>query len=219
MTGQEYEYAAARYLRWHGYHQVRVTRASGDYGVDLTCSRRGRKYAVQCKYYTHPVGLPAVQQAVAGKAQYGCDSAMVITNTTLTRSARQLAQSNEVLVLEQVQPRASLPRPVRGLLLMMLALAWMAGLHLLGSRAWRMTGCFPVAWPLTTEWLYTAAVLVSPLLLWLLKAIAMTLFWRISLRRTIRREERFRQQQENERLDLDACVTAAAALGMQTMPP
>lgn len=88
MTGQDYEFAAARYLRWHGYYAVRVTKASGDYGVDITCTRHSIRYAVQCKYYTKPVGLSAVQQAVAGKAQYGCEAAMVVTNNVLTKAAR-----------------------------------------------------------------------------------------------------------------------------------
>ena len=142
MTGQDYEYAAARYLRWHGYHRVRVTRASGDYGVDILCTRRGSRYAVQCKYYTHPVGLSAVQQAVAGKAQYGCDSAMVITNAALTKAARELAESNQVTVLEHIQPGLRLPRWLGRLMRLVLALLWLAGVYLTGRMAYETVG-----WP------------------------------------------------------------------------
>ncbi len=64
MTGHEYEYLVAEYLRQHGYSRVTVTKGSGDYGVDVIAHKRGKKYAVQCKYYSEPVSLPAVQEAV-----------------------------------------------------------------------------------------------------------------------------------------------------------
>ncbi len=79
-----------------------VTKASGDYGVDVVASKHGKKYAVQCKYYSNPVGITAVQQAVAGMAMYGCNSAMVVTNSTFTAQARTLAGRNHVILLEKI---------------------------------------------------------------------------------------------------------------------
>ena len=60
--------------------------------MDITARRRGHKYAVQCKFYSHPVGVSAVQQVVGGMAYYDCDRAMVITNNTFTRQAKELAR-------------------------------------------------------------------------------------------------------------------------------
>lgn len=102
MTGHDYEYLVARYLRNNGYTNVKVTKGSGDYGVDVVAHKRGKKYAVQCKHYTGPVGLSAVQEAVAGKAMYKCDSAMVVTNSTFTNAARDLAKANNVVLIEKV---------------------------------------------------------------------------------------------------------------------
>lgn len=102
MTGHDYEYLVARYLRNNGYTGVKVTKGSGDYGVDVVAHKRGKKYAVQCKHYTGPVGLSAVQEAVAGKAMYKCDSAMVVTNSTFTNAARDLAKANNVVLIENV---------------------------------------------------------------------------------------------------------------------
>lgn len=102
MTGHEYEYLVAKYLRQHGYSRVEVTKGSGDYGVDVTAYKRGKKYAVQCKYYSEPVSLPAVQEAVAGKAVYNCDFAMVVTNSTFTPNATELAKKNGVILLSGV---------------------------------------------------------------------------------------------------------------------
>lgn len=103
MTGLEYEHVVARYLQNNGYTNVIVTQASGDYGIDVIAYKDGYKYAIQCKYYTGSVSLEAVQEAVAGKAMYDCDRAMVVTNSTFTKSARQLAQANGVILLDNVQ--------------------------------------------------------------------------------------------------------------------
>jgi restriction system protein len=71
--------------------------------VDITARRRGHKYAVQCKFYSHPVGVSAVQQVVGGMAYYGCDRAMVITNNTFTRQAKELAERNDVELLDNIR--------------------------------------------------------------------------------------------------------------------
>lgn len=102
MDGHDYEYLVARYLKGHGYTGAKVTKASGDYGVDVTAHKGGHKFAVQCKYYSKPVGISAVQEAVAGKAYYGCDAAMVVTNNTFTKAAQDLAKANGVILLEGV---------------------------------------------------------------------------------------------------------------------
>jgi HJR/Mrr/RecB family endonuclease len=103
-NGHEYERAVARYLRRNGYWAVKVTGGSGgDYGVDIT-ARKGllRKYAVQCKRYSSPVGVRAVQEVVGGMRVYNCNRAMVVTNNTYTRQARVLAEENGVILKERV---------------------------------------------------------------------------------------------------------------------
>ena len=114
MNPYSYEYSVAAFLQNNGYKNVRVTKASGDYGVDITAVKGKKKYAVQCKYYSNPVGLSAVQEVVAGKSMYGCDSAMVITNNTFTQPARNLAAQNGVELLEYVWgSKAKYRRPLR----------------------------------------------------------------------------------------------------------
>ena len=102
MTGLEYEKVVANYLRNCGYKNVKVTKGSGDYGIDVIAYKSGLKYAVQCKYYSSPVGLSAVQEAFAGKAMYGCNCAMVVTNSTFTKAAHELAKVNNVTLVENV---------------------------------------------------------------------------------------------------------------------
>lgn len=110
MTGHEYEYAVANYLREQGYYDVEVTQASGDYGIDVLARKGGHRYAVQCKYYSGTVGISAVQEAVAGMAIYGCDRAMVVTNSTFTKAAKELAEANDVVLLSEISgSQSSLP--------------------------------------------------------------------------------------------------------------
>ena len=103
MNGHDYEYFVADYLRMRGFYGVRVTKASGDFGVDVIARKRGKKYAVQCKYYTGSVGPAAVQQAVAGMVHYGCNAAMVVTNSEFTKAAEILAEENNVKLIPCVK--------------------------------------------------------------------------------------------------------------------
>ena len=101
--GIDYEYKVAKYLRRHGFYDVEVTKASGDYGIDIV-ARKGffDKYAIQCKQYSNPVGVSAVQEAVAGKAVYNCNVAMVVTNSTYTKAAIKLARENNVILKSRI---------------------------------------------------------------------------------------------------------------------
>lgn len=91
MSGVEFEDFVAAILRHSGY-AVTATQVTGDYGVDLVAVRDGVHTAVQCKRQARPVGVGAVQEAVAGRAFHGCTATMVVTNHSFTRAARTLAQ-------------------------------------------------------------------------------------------------------------------------------
>lgn len=104
MDGYKYEQFVAKYLRHSGYSGVNVTQKSGDFGVDILAKKYGTKYAIQCKYYTRPVGISAVQQVAAGMKYYGCQKGMVVTNSTYTEAAKKLASSNGVKLLSHVTP-------------------------------------------------------------------------------------------------------------------
>lgn len=106
MTGQEYEDYVADVLRQQGFCEIERTAVTGDYGVDLIARHGRHRYAVQCKYYSGGVGGFAVQEAVAGMAYYGCEKALVVTNSYLTKNAHALAKANGVDVIEHVDPEA-----------------------------------------------------------------------------------------------------------------
>ena len=77
MNGHKFEYKCARMLRRKGFHHVEVTKKSGDQGVDIIAYKHFSKYAVQCKYYSYPVGNKAVQEVYAGGKYYDCDRCIV----------------------------------------------------------------------------------------------------------------------------------------------
>lgn len=91
MTGLEFEEYAASILKQKGFHSVQVTQGSGDQGIDVFAEKKGLRYAIQVKNYAHPVGNKAVQEAYSGCAYYGCDIPVVLTNSTFTPSAKELA--------------------------------------------------------------------------------------------------------------------------------
>nr|WP_294665236.1 restriction endonuclease [uncultured Blautia sp.] len=96
MNGHKYEYKCARMLRRKGFHHVEVTRKSGDQGVDIIAYKGFSKYAVQCKYYSYPVGNKAVQEVYAGGKYYDCDRCIVMTNSTFTKAAISAANKLDV---------------------------------------------------------------------------------------------------------------------------
>lgn len=129
MDGHQYEYVVADFLKAKGYHGVKVTKGSGDFGVDVIATKHGAKYAVQCKLYSSPVGVSAVQEVVAGKAYYGCTEAMVVTNSTFTAAAEKLAKSNGVILIDGVSPTGShKSKTIRRVLLYLLWLGIAGGI-------------------------------------------------------------------------------------------
>ena len=102
MNGYEYEQYCAEWLKKHGFHHVRVTKASNDQGIDILASKKQKRYGFQCKYYESPVGNDAVQQAFSGAAFYNCDCCGVITNQTFTKSAIALAEETDVILIDSV---------------------------------------------------------------------------------------------------------------------
>ncbi|MCL6633725.1 MAG: restriction endonuclease, partial [Alicyclobacillus herbarius] len=69
-----------------------------DQGVDLIIGKNNETYAVQIKRYTEPVNNSAVQEIASGRMFYNCNYAIVLTNSTFTTSAIELANKINVLL-------------------------------------------------------------------------------------------------------------------------
>jgi restriction endonuclease Mrr len=99
MNGVEFENFMANVFDKKGY-RVQTTPATGDQGVDLLLTIDDCKVAVQLKRYTPPVGNAAVQQAFTGMIYYKAKEAWVITTSSFTKGARDLAKGTGVRLID-----------------------------------------------------------------------------------------------------------------------
>jgi restriction system protein len=100
MSGEDFERYICNVLRKQGYSGIRLTEKY-DYGVDIIASKDGIKWGIQAKRYSGLVKAAAVRQVVTGLSVYGCDRAMVITNSVFSKVAIKLAKSNECLLVDR----------------------------------------------------------------------------------------------------------------------
>lgn len=100
MTGLEFENYVARLLKTQGYRHIRSTEKY-DYGVDIIATKDGVTWGIQVKRYSGLVKADAVRQVVTALKKYECDRAMVITNSTYSRIAKELARINNCVLLDR----------------------------------------------------------------------------------------------------------------------
>jgi restriction system protein len=98
MTPAAFEAYCADQLRICGW-TAHVTPSCRDQGVDVIAEKSGVRIVLQCKLYSNPVGNKAVQEIAAGRAHQQAHYGAVVTNNAYTPSARQLAQTNGILLL------------------------------------------------------------------------------------------------------------------------
>ena len=96
--GHEFEHWVANALTKFGW-DAQVTQGSGDQGLDVLAKKDGVTVAVQCKLYSSNVGNKAVQEVIAAKGLFSTDYACVVSNAGYTASAKELAESQKVLLL------------------------------------------------------------------------------------------------------------------------
>ena len=101
MEGHQFEYFCADILKKNNFTNVSVTPGSGDQGVDILAEKSGIKYAIQCKSYTSPLSNKPIQEVNAGKTFYNCHVGVVMTNSTFTPGAEDLAKATNVLLWDK----------------------------------------------------------------------------------------------------------------------
>jgi hypothetical protein len=106
VAWEEFLFEAFEALGGH----VETTPTTGDQGIDLIVTLRGRRIAIQAKGFQDVVGNGAVQEAVAGRFHYRCHACAVITNARFTPAARELAESMGCMLIGEDQ----IPAFVRG---------------------------------------------------------------------------------------------------------
>ena len=99
LTPSEFEHYCADILKKNGW-EVMVNGKSGDQGVDVLAEKYGKTVAIQCKLYSSPIGNSAVQEVFSGMHHYHADYALVVSNQSFTLSARQLASTTGVALMD-----------------------------------------------------------------------------------------------------------------------
>lgn len=101
LNGFDFEELVAILFKILGYKTIK-TKKTRDYGADLIIKNRKCSIALQCKlYFGHGVGNSAVQEISTAKKYYNTDFAMIVTNSTFTKSATALASSAGVILLDR----------------------------------------------------------------------------------------------------------------------
>jgi restriction system protein len=98
QSGREYEIYCKRILEEADWSVV-LTPGSGDQGADIIAENNDIRVVVQCKFYDSSVGNKAVQEAYAAAGFQDAHFAVVVTNSIFTKSARQLAHKNNVVLM------------------------------------------------------------------------------------------------------------------------
>ncbi len=102
LSGVEFETYVARILRAARF-DVTGTPMTGDQGADLIAKKGTRTIVIQAKRFRGSVGNHAVQEVVGAVKFYGGTEGLVVTNSTFTRSARALAQKNDIRLIDGAQ--------------------------------------------------------------------------------------------------------------------
>lgn len=96
LSGYEFESLLEKFFKTMNYHVV-LTPNTQDQGADLIIERDNQRTVVQAKCYKNKnVGNSAVQEIVAAKKYYRAEKALVVTNSSFTSSAIELADMNNV---------------------------------------------------------------------------------------------------------------------------
>ena len=70
-------------------------------GIDILAEKDGVTYAIQCKRYSAPVGVKAVQEAYAGRDYYDRMVGCVLTNQYFTQPAVEAAKKLKILLWDR----------------------------------------------------------------------------------------------------------------------
>ena len=100
MDGLVFEKYLAKLLKTQGYRNVQLTEEY-DYGIDIIAEKDGIRWGIQVKRYSGLVKAAAVRQAVTALRIYNCDRALVVTNSSFSRVAQELADSNNCILVDR----------------------------------------------------------------------------------------------------------------------
>lgn len=98
-TGTQFELYLTEIFKRLGYKTIHNGKA-GDQGADLILKKGNYVYAVQAKFYTSKLDNTPIQESVGALKYYNANQGVVITNSTFTKGAINLAKANNVILID-----------------------------------------------------------------------------------------------------------------------
>lgn len=98
MDGVQFEHYLKLLFESKGY-TVKTTATTGDFGADLLLKKDGVRTVVQAKRYSKSVGVKAVQEVIPAMKMYDATEAWVVSNSSYTKAAKELANTHNVRLL------------------------------------------------------------------------------------------------------------------------
>lgn len=104
LDGWEFEEEVARIFRLNGY-KAKVTKKTGDGGIDIILYKDNLKYIVQCKHYKNSVGPEPVRALWGVKDDFGADRVILVASSGITEQSKMYIKNKplySVLTLEDI---------------------------------------------------------------------------------------------------------------------
>lgn len=100
LSGLDFEYYLF-YLFQRHHIRTRITSYTHDFGADLILRYHGKKIVIQAKRWNENVGIKAVQETIGAMSYYKAKYGAVITNSFYTKSAVELANASNIVLLNR----------------------------------------------------------------------------------------------------------------------
>ena len=91
-TWQNFERLVCRLLLCRGFDGVRIVGASGDRGADIIAHMRGKRYLVQVKHWSRPIGMKEVEKTIRALALYGANVPVIVSRSGFDGPAQRQQQ-------------------------------------------------------------------------------------------------------------------------------
>ena len=104
LDGWQFEQEVANVFRMNGYN-AKVTKGSGDGGVDIILRKDGRTSIVQCKHYKNPVPPEPIRALWGCKDDFNADEVILVASSGITDMGARFVQNKpnfKVLNLDDI---------------------------------------------------------------------------------------------------------------------
>lgn len=99
MSGHLFEKEVAKLFSSNGY-EARVTKGSGDGGIDIFLEKNGIRYGVQCKNYHGTVGPAPIRELYGTMLHEELEVGIFIASSGYTKGARDFASNKQIQLLD-----------------------------------------------------------------------------------------------------------------------